>query len=293
VQLSVIIPCHDEADTLPAQLDALAAQAWEGSWEVIVVDNASTDGTAEIASGHDGLRGRLRVVPAPDGRGVAYARRMGVEASSADAVVFCDGDDVVGEGWLAAMGRALAEHELVTGEIDVELLNPPNLAGSRGTRRLGVPPRYGSVTFLRGNNGGMWRRTWDHLGGFDGEFHGLEDIELSLRAAAEGRLVHFEPHAVVHYRYRADARGLWDQGLFYGGSYPLLRRRCRELGLPAPPRSAAWRSWAWLLIHLPRAASPELRPRWVWTLACRVGALRGAIRLSRAPRRAAHQGPSL
>ncbi len=284
MDLSVIIPCHNEAATLPDQLDALAAQEWDGSWEVLVVDNQSDDGTAEVAAAHEGLAGRLRVVMAPDGRGVAHARRAGVDASTAEAVVFCDGDDVVGRGWLHSMAEALRDHELVTGEIDVDRLNDRALAMSRGTQRLGVAPSYGGVTFLRGNNGGMRRTTWERLGGFDEEFHGLEDIELSLRAAALGLFVHFDPNAVVHYRYRPGWRALWKQGLFYGGSYPMLRRRCLDLGLEPPRRSAALRSWAWLALHLPRAATKAARPRWIWTLAVRLGAVRGALRAS-GPRR--------
>lgn len=277
MDLSVIIPCHDEAATLPAQLDALASQRWDGSWEVLVVDNGSQDGTADVAAAHAGLAGRLRVVAAPDGVGVSFARRCGVDASTADAIAFCDGDDLVADGWVAAMGDALREHQLVTGEIGVDRLNDAALATSRGQRRMGVPPTYGPVVFLRGNNGGMWRTVWDRLGGFDEGFHGLEDIELSLRAAAHGMFVHFEPGALVHYRYRARWRGLWKQGLFYGASYPMLRRRCRDLGLAAPPRSSAWRSWAWLVVFAPQLARSSVRRRWVWTLACRIGAARGGI----------------
>jgi glycosyltransferase involved in cell wall biosynthesis len=278
VDLSVIIPCHNEAGTVVRQLDALAGQSWDGSWEVIVVDNRSTDGTAEIAAAHTGLRGRLRVVRADAASGVSYARAAGVEASSARTVAFCDGDDVVGDGWVSAMGEALLQHELVTGEIEVDELNEPAIAASRGTRRSGMPPTYGSVTFLRGNNGGMWRSTWDTLGGFDREFHGLEDIELSLRAAAQGRLVHFEPAALVHYRHRDDWPGLWKQGIFYGGSEPMLRRRSRALGLEPRGRAAGWRSWAWLVLHAPGLLRPSTRPRWVWTLACRVGAIKQGVR---------------
>jgi glycosyltransferase involved in cell wall biosynthesis len=278
VDLSVVIPCHDEASTLPAQLDALGSQSWAGTWEVIVVDNASEDDTAGIARAHAALADRLRVVRADAGRGVSYARRAGVEASSGRAIVFCDGDDVVGDGWVQAMGDALREHALVTGEIDVDLLNEPPLVDSRGTRRLGVPPRWGEVVFLRGNNGGMAREVWDALDGFDEGFHGLEDIELSLRAAARGMFVHFEPSAVVHYRYRDDWRGLWRQGLFYGRSEPMLDRRCRELGLVGRRPFAAWRSWAWLLLRAPGAITGADRPRWLWTLACRVGALDGLVR---------------
>ncbi len=280
MDLSVIIPCHNEAEALEEQLDALAAQRWEGSWEVIVVDNNSTDGTAAVARGHNGLNGRIRVVDATDGSGVAYARRVGVESSQAAAFVFCDGDDVVAPGWLAYLGDALQAHQLVTGEMELTELNDPDLAVSRGQRQLGDPPKFGDYTFVRGGNGGMTRECWDLLGGFDEEFAGLEDLEFSLRAAVRGISVHFEPNAIIHYRYRTGVRDLWHQGLFYGGSYPRLARRCRELGLRAPSRFRAIRSWGWLVVNVPKLRSRRIRLRWVWTLACRLGSARAVLRLS-------------
>ena len=48
MDLSVIVPCHNEESTLPEQLDALAAQEYDGDWEVVVVDNRSTDATAAL-----------------------------------------------------------------------------------------------------------------------------------------------------------------------------------------------------------------------------------------------------
>jgi glycosyltransferase involved in cell wall biosynthesis len=277
LELSVIIPCHNEAATLPHQLDALARQSWDGTWEVIVVDNASTDDTADTARAHVGLSGRLRVVDARASKGVPYARRAGVEASSARSVAFCDGDDIVEEGWLAALGTALRDQPIVTGETNVDVINPPGLARSRGTRKPGAPPLFAGVVFTRGNNHGMWRSVWDELDGFDENFRGLEDVEFGLRAHAAGYRVHFEPAAIVHYRYRDEWRALWRQAKFYGGSVPRLARRAEELGLTPPRRLAGWRSWAWLVINTPLLVRRSIRPRWVWTLGTRLGVLRGAI----------------
>jgi glycosyltransferase involved in cell wall biosynthesis len=278
IDLAVIIPCFNEAGSLPHQLDALAEQHWDGTWEVIVVDNGSTDGTADVARSHPGLADRLRVVEAHDGHNIAYARRAGVEASAARAVAFCDGDDVVAPGWLAALGDALRDHEIVTGEIDVSRLNTPALARSRGDRARGAPPLFGEVLFARGNNHGMWRSVWDELGGFDEQFGGLEDIELSLRAHAAGHRVHLAPDAVVHYRYRAGLLALWRQARYYGRSHALNAARCVELGLQPPSRWSGLRSWAWLAVNVVRLHRPEIRYRWWWTLGSRVGVISGALK---------------
>ena len=49
LRFSVVVPAHDEADLLPATLASLRAQDFQGGYEVIVVDNASRDGTAAVA----------------------------------------------------------------------------------------------------------------------------------------------------------------------------------------------------------------------------------------------------
>ncbi len=279
VELCVIIPCHNEEATLGQQLDALATQEWDGTWEVVVVDNRSTDRTAELARAHLGLRDRLRVITANDFANIAYARRCGVEASNARSVVFCDGDDVVAPGWVAAMADALRRENLVTGDVEVLMLNEAGLAASRGRSRMGVVPRFGNRPILRGNCGGMTREIWDQFGGFDETFAGLEDIEFSLRVAAAGHTVIFVPEAIVHYRYRNRLRNLWLQGLYYGKSYSLLKDRCRMLGIAGPSRLSSAKSWAWVVLYVPLAVSKKYRSRWIWTLAVRLGSVLGAIRV--------------
>jgi glycosyltransferase involved in cell wall biosynthesis len=277
LDLSVIVPCHDEEDTLGAQLDALLAQDWDGSWEVIVVDNRSTDRTAALAASYAGRDVPVRVISAADGRGVAYARNAGVRASTASAVAFCDGDDVVAPGWTAAMGDALHRHELVVGTLDPDLLNEPWLSASRpmgGAREL---PRFGGTPFARGNNCGMQRTLWERLDGYREDFDGLEDIELSLRAAATGAEAVLVPDAVVAYRFRPGIRALWRQGVFYGRGRPALYRQSVRLGLTPPSRWAGLRSWGWLVLRLPTLVSRRGRAAWTWTLANRWGVLRGAV----------------
>jgi glycosyltransferase involved in cell wall biosynthesis len=277
MDLTVVVPCRNVEGTLAAQLRALAAQQWDGAWEVIVVDNGSTDGTAAIAHEFDGDCPGLRVVDARDGVGVSYVRNCGVRASIAEAVVFCDGDDIVEPGWVAAYGAALLAHELVTGPLDLFTLNRPELARARGTASADCIPMFGSVPFARGNNCGMQRTTFEQLGGFDESFIGLEDIELSMRAAALGIPVHLVPGARVQYRYQRSARALWRQGIFYGRSVPDLALRARRLGLEAPPRWAGLRSWGWLGVHLPDLRTQDGRLGLLWVLANRIGTLLGAV----------------
>lgn len=278
MDLSVVIPCRDVADTLPEQLDALLAQVWDGAWEVVVVDNRSSDATAAIAREYAARDRRVRVVDAPERAGLCYSRAVGVDAAASDAIAICDGDDVVADGWVRTMGDALREHAVVTGPLEVDRLNPPWLAASRGRpSRVTGATWYGVFPLVSGGNLGLRRDVWRAVGGFDDRYLGAEDAEFSLRLHEHGIAVDFEPAALVHYRYRRSARALWEQGLCYGRGRPLVRRRVRDAGLAAPSPVAGWRSWLWLVVHLPDLATRAGRARWLWVAGNRIGQVRGSV----------------
>jgi glycosyltransferase involved in cell wall biosynthesis len=280
LDLSVVIPARNEAATILDQLHALAAQEWSGTWEIVVVDNGSTDATPAVVEDLAREVPRVRLVAATARAGLNYARNAGIEQSRGRAFALCDADDLVAPGWVAAMGGALAEHPIVTGLLELDRLNPPWLAASRGRGdERGLPTFHEIFPTVHGNNMGMRRAEWESLGRFDEDvIIGSDDVELSMRAWRAGIPVHFVPDAVVHYRYRPEPRALWRQGRNYGRSRPLVVRRLRTEGLPAPGRFTGWRSWAWLVAHLPDLRSDEGRAAWTWVAANRVGHLEGSIR---------------
>src|SRR5437588_2873340 len=95
---SVIVPVRNSQDTLPRTLEALAAQDIDGDYEVIVVDDGSTDATAERARN---APGPVSVISRPAG-GQAAARNAGVGRAAAPALAFCDADVFPTPGWLRA-----------------------------------------------------------------------------------------------------------------------------------------------------------------------------------------------
>lgn len=86
--LSVIVPCYDEEATVGALLKRVLASPWTA--EVIVVDDASTDGTADVLAGID--EPRVRVLRHERNRGKGAALRTGVAAATADYVIIQDAD---------------------------------------------------------------------------------------------------------------------------------------------------------------------------------------------------------
>lgn len=279
VQVSVIIPVRDGAATIRETLESVLAQECAFDWEVVVVDNGSTDGTRSIVDALAAEHPRLRVVPALEGSGPSHARRVGIGATSAPWLVFCDGDDVVVPGWLAALSAALVDGEVATGPLDTTVLNPPWLAASRGVYPKDRPLTWhGCFPVASFGNVAIRRSTCERIGPFDETYTTSEDHEYSLRLAAAGVPITFVPEAVVQYRMRGTPRDLWRQGLAYGASRPRLRREVVRAGLRPPGRFAGWRSWARLVTSLPRLRSGAGRAQWCWIAGVRVGHLRGSVR---------------
>ena len=283
VELSVVIPARDAAATLGAQLDALTGQRWEEGWEVVVaVDPGSTDATADVVRRYAAADPRVLMVDAPAGGGPAASRNTGAAAATGKALAFCDADDVVGPGWVAAMGEALRVHEFVTGPLDLEALNAPWLVESRGRRFAAERPVFEDLfPYASSCNVGLQRTVFERIGGFDPSWRVGEDIELSLRLWLSGVEVHFEPAAVVHYRYRPTLGATFRQARAYGRVRPVLGERLRQAGRPAPHRAAGLRNWGWLVRHLPLLASRPGRARWLWVAGQRVGNVEGAVRVRR------------
>jgi glycosyltransferase involved in cell wall biosynthesis len=279
VELSVVIPVRNEERYLREQLDALVTQEWHGTWEIVVVDNGSTDATAAIVHSYSSQHDRVRYVRADAVADQSFAANAGVAVSNADAVAFCDGDDVVAAGWVAAMAEGLARHAVVTGAEELDHLNPEWLAATRGRSLEGPIGSFAGIfPLVRGNNYGVRREVWDEVGPLRASFFPVADMEFSLRCWLHDIEIVGLPSAVVHYRYRASARDLWRQGWAYGSHRPLIARLLRDAHRPAPPRFGGWKSWVALAAGLPGVVTRRGRARWLWLAGNRFGQVAGSIR---------------
>jgi len=279
--VSVVIPARNEAAHLPAQLRALAAQDYEGDVEVILADNGSTDGTPEVARRVGGeILPRLRVLLAANRPGPSAARNAGWRAASGEVVLFCDADDVADPGWVRAMVRALADHELVGGRLEAERLNDPvTLAWRSPPAQTHLPRAERYLPFAMGSNMGVRVEVLRSLGGFDEALdRSGEEPDLCWRAQLAGCSLAFVPDAVVHYRLRRELRPLLRQQRNWGMGSVDLYCRFRDRGMPRTSTVGALRHWLRLLVGAPfRLASPTQRGRWASRVAYRWGRLRGSI----------------
>lgn len=278
--MSVIIPVLNGAETLPLQLDALAAQTYRGAWEVLVVDNGATDGSAELALRWAGKLPRLRVLAASERRGSNYARNVGAAAARGDFLVFCDADDVATPRWLAAMAEAATKWELVGGVLDREVLNDAETRSwywSQPSDKL--PTALGFLPYACSSNMGVRTAVFHELGGWNEDYSAAgDDIEFCWRAQLSSRRLGFAPQAVMLYRYRRDLRALARQMYRYGLAEPRLYGSFRHRGMPRSSARKSWRAWAKIARHLPELRSPTRRGIWVREAAYRWGRIRGSVR---------------
>ncbi len=201
--VSVVVPAHDAETTLQGTLDALDGSTFAGRHEVVVVDDASRDNTANVA-----LAAGVRVIRLAKQSGPAAARNAGIAASQAALIAFTDADCEPTPGWLPALVTGLQDADLVTGPV----IPDPTVAAGPFDRTLTMP--HGSPLFETANLG-VRRAVAERVGGFEAfapapgappglrprpdQGHFGEDAVFGWRARRSGARVAFVPEALVHH----------------------------------------------------------------------------------------------
>lgn len=238
-RFSVIIPLYNGERTIARALTAVLEQLGERD-EVIVVDDASTDRSAEIAAGFP-----VQLISLHEHRNLGAARNAGAATAEGEYLLFTDADGVLQPGALDRAHRRLTETAGCSALVGVYSADggPTDLISA--VKNLWV--RY---TYLR-SGAGEWidwafgcvfalrRSVFAEVGGFSERYRrdwGGEDIELGLRLVRAGHRIRFDPEVEVAHLRRFTlggllvndfrrAAGFLDVGLTVLGLEELLRRR--------------------------------------------------------------------
>jgi glycosyltransferase involved in cell wall biosynthesis len=201
--ISVVVPAYNAEETLAGCLRALLQLSLSEPYEVIVVDDGSTDSTALIAEGF-GLPVRLL---RQAHRGAAAARNAGVEIAQGETILFTDADCEPVPEWASVLLAA------IHGGAD-------GAKGTYRTRQRSIVARFVQaeyeskyrhmegrthIDFIDTYSAAYRREVLLEEGGFNGNLPVDEDQELSFRLAEAGRKLVYVPEAVVYHRHVSSA----------------------------------------------------------------------------------------
>ncbi|MDQ1522029.1 MAG: hypothetical protein QOI55_3102 [Actinomycetota bacterium] len=273
------MPVRNAAGLISEQLAALAAQDYDGEWELVVADNGSTDDTLSIARRWEDRLPRVTVVDASGRTGPSFARNRGAGHARGDFLAFCDADDVVTPSWLRSLAAGARDFDAVTGVQDARRLNSEAVQAWRPPRANGLPgSRSQILPYAPSCNLGVWAEAFQHTGGFDEEYPAGEDVEWSWRFQLAAFTLGFAPDAVVHYRYRTSMRGILRQAYLSGVAAARLYRDYRDRGVERPSLLRALRTWLWLVVRSPYVLTSANRGTWARRAGEAAGRVAGSVR---------------
>jgi glycosyltransferase involved in cell wall biosynthesis len=204
MRFSVIVPAYNEAAYLGQALDSLLHQDYDGTYEVIVVDNNSRDDTAAIAA-----RYGVRVVQEPE-QGVCAARQRGADCARGEIIISTDADTTQPRNWLRTIDARFAESaEVVAVAGPCRYMNPSWWAKAYPTLLFGLVAAIyaltGFVFYVSATNFAIRRTAFP---GYDLKLtQGGDELDLLRRLRRRGEVT-WERQNVVTTSARRLQRGL-------------------------------------------------------------------------------------
>ncbi len=224
--VSVVVCSHNGARTLGNCLDALGALKYP-DFEVIVVDDGSTDGTAAIA------RERGHTVLSTGGVGLSEARNVGLRAAGGEIVAYIDDDAFPDADWLTYLAATfLSSPHAGVGGPNVTPREDGWLA--RCVANAPGGPIHVLLTdheaeHIPGCNMAFRRNVLLSIGGFDARFRAAgDDVDVCWRLQDAGHTLGFSPGALVWHHRRGSVRAYWRQQAGYGRAEALLEQKWPE-----------------------------------------------------------------
>ncbi|MFL6353171.1 MAG: glycosyltransferase family 2 protein [Bryobacteraceae bacterium] len=238
--LSLIICTHNRCGQLVRCLETIQRLKFERPWELIIVDNGSTDATAVV------IQEFVKAAPFPifyvsqPKLGLGSARNAGLVAASGEILAFTDDDCYPAADFLSRVWSAFEDPSL--GYVTGRILLHDSADLPIGTNASTEPVTFRRKSFInpggvQGANMAFRREVLDEIGGFDplfgaGSLFPAEDLDAASRASAAGWSGQYCPDVVVHHhhgRRPPDSARMWKSyGLGIGACYMKLFLRGPE-----------------------------------------------------------------
>ncbi len=241
VNVSVIVCTYNRAESLRDTLQSLVDQKLSNglTYEIVIVDNNSTDRTREVVDGFMAKNGRPFIFRFEKRQGLSFARNTGIEAASGQVLAFTDDDVTVHPDWVQEFWNCFRETGalVVAGKIErlwycerpswfQDELGGPLIVQDLGNKRK----KWDIERHTVGANMAFHRTVFERLGRFReglgrrGELLiGGEDREIFLRARSAGLPIYYEPKAIVWHKVEKERlskdymrQWFWDIGRTLG-----------------------------------------------------------------------------
>jgi GT2 family glycosyltransferase len=222
--ITVAIATNNGAATLEECLRGVRALDYP-DYEVVVVSDGSTDATAAIAAGHEGVR----LIETPR-QGLAAARNTALRAARGEIIAYLDDDATPDPDWLSHLARAFAAggYAAVGGP---NVLPPGSPAVAQCVANAPGGPTHvllsdGEAEHVPGCNMAISKQALLGLGGFDPQFRAAgDDVDVCWRLLDGGLRIGFSPGALVYHHRRSSVLGYLRQQRAYGKAEALLERK--------------------------------------------------------------------
>lgn len=235
MDVSIVMPCHNRRAALALTLAEMCRQTYPSDqFEVIVVDQASTDGAVELVRALD-TPYALRLLSQDGKYGISVARNAGIAAAHGALVILLDADLVPEPGLVAghAALHAANDHALGCGQVlpyapaytsFIDRAARPEAGLDRGDRE-------GPLPFYEGFGGhlSLTPAVFDAVGPFDPALRGYEDIDFAYRAQRQGVAIRNCPAAIAYHNHPRTLRERCAQARAYERMVPSLLARYPEL----------------------------------------------------------------
>lgn len=228
--ISVVVCSYNGAARIGACLDALLTLKDE-NYEVIIIDDGSTDGTAEVALSYQerfALKGRDFLVTSQENKGLSAARNWGAEIADGDIIAYTDDDARPDEDWLkwTRIGFQAGDQIGMVGGYGL----PPERDDAEAREVSRLPGQACPVLLdnkkaehLPGCNMAVRKSVWEEISGFRARYRVAgDDVDFCWRVMEAGYEVHFHPCSIVWHESRATYGAYLKQQWGYGKAEALL-----------------------------------------------------------------------
>lgn len=270
--LSVIIPVYNDPSGLKDTVEGILQTRFDGEFEIVIVDNNSTDDTYDVAQSYAARHDRVHAVIEDDIQSSYAARNTGIEHATGDVLVFVDADITMDPDWLDTIATEIDDEEYLTYDVEVYVPDGEDTWVARYNEHTSFPIEEYAKERDFGGGGciAVRREVFEDVGRFNHRLISGGDAVFGHRVAASGRDIRFTPKTRVYHPARTSLRSQIKKEIRVGRGFCQLQRyypdRYGRPGIPPLPSGSGGSSTE---VYLPILTRLLFRVLGIFFLGCR------------------------